>query len=103
LKLAVASKISETCIEATVTLRRVTNLELIYYSEKGDWVTDSHNIVARWRKHFSQLFNVRGFSDIRQRKIHTAEPLVPETSAFEVEKDFCTESMYKIFKDKLQN
>ena len=29
--------------------------------------------------------NVRGFSDVRQTEIHTAEPLVPEPSAFEVE------------------
>jgi len=38
--------------------------------------------LARWRKHFFQLFNV---SDVRQIEIHTAEPLVPEPSAFEVE------------------
>jgi hypothetical protein len=25
---------------------------------KGDLVTDSHRILARWRKHFSQLLNV---------------------------------------------
>jgi len=28
--------------------------------EKGDLVADSHNIVARWRNYFSQLFNVHG-------------------------------------------
>ena len=48
-------------------------------------VTDSHSIVARWRKHFSQPFDVRGVNDVRQTEIHTAEPLVPEPSAFEVE------------------
>jgi hypothetical protein len=48
-------------------------------------VTDYHNIVAKWRKHFPQLFNVHGVSDVRQRKIHTAEPLVPEPSGFEFE------------------
>ena len=32
----------------------------------------------------SQL-NVRGFNDIRQTEIHTAEPLVPEPSVFETE------------------
>jgi len=48
-------------------------------------VTDSHSILARERKYFSQLFNVHGVSDVRQREIHTAEPLVPEPSAFEVE------------------
>jgi len=34
---------------------------------------------------FFQLLNVHGFSDVRQKEIHTAEPLVPEPSAFEVE------------------
>jgi len=53
--------------------------------EKGDLVTDSHNIVARWRKYFSQLFSVHGVKDVRQGEIHTAEPLVPEPSAAEVE------------------
>jgi hypothetical protein len=48
-------------------------------------VTDSHNILARWRSNFSQLFNVHGLNDVRQTDIHTAEPLVPEPSAFEIE------------------
>jgi hypothetical protein len=38
--------------------------------EKGDLVTDSHSILARWRNHFSQLFNVLGVSDVRQTEIH---------------------------------
>jgi hypothetical protein len=29
--------------------------------------------------------DVRGVNDVQQREIHTAEPLVPQTSAFEVE------------------
>jgi hypothetical protein len=49
-------------------------------------VTDSHSIFARRRNHFSQFFHVHGASDIRQTEIHTAKPLVPEPSAFEVEK-----------------
>ena len=32
-----------------------------------------------------QLLSVLGVSDVRQTEIHTAEPLVPELSAFEVE------------------
>ena len=28
--------------------------------KKGDLVAESHGIVARWRKYFSQLFNVHG-------------------------------------------
>jgi len=39
-------------------------------------------------KDFSQLFNVQGgIIDVRQTEIHTAEPLVPEPSVFEVQKD----------------
>jgi len=53
--------------------------------EKGDVVADSHSIVARWRNYFSQLFNVHGVKDVGQAEIHTAEPLVHEPSASEVE------------------
>jgi hypothetical protein len=48
-------------------------------------VTDCHSILARWRNHFFQLFNVHGVNDVRQTEIHTAEPLVPELSALEFE------------------
>ena len=41
--------------------------------------------MARWRNYFSQLLNVHGANDTRQAEINTAEPLVPEPSAFEVE------------------
>jgi hypothetical protein len=34
---------------------------------------------------FFQLLNVHGVSDVRQKEMHTAEPLVPEPSVFEVE------------------
>ena len=47
-------------------------------------VADSHSILARWRNHFSQLLNIHGVNDVRQTEIHTAEPLLPEPSAFEV-------------------
>jgi hypothetical protein len=36
-------------------------------------------------RYFSQILNVHGVSDVRQAEIHTAEPLVPEPSALEVE------------------
>ena len=57
----------------------------IVKDEKGDWVADSHSILARWRNYFSQLLTVYGVNDVRQTEISTTEPLVPETSAFEVE------------------
>jgi hypothetical protein len=52
---------------------------------KGDSVTDCHSILARWRNLFSQLFNVHGVNDVRQTEIRTAEPLVFEPGAFEIE------------------
>jgi len=57
----------------------------IVKDEKGDLVADSHSIVPRWRNYFSQLFNVHGVMDVGQAEIHTAEPLVTEPSASEVE------------------
>jgi len=51
---------------------------------KRDLVTDCRSILASWRNHFSQLFNVYGVIDVRQTEIHTAEPLVPDPSSFEV-------------------
>ena len=49
------------------------------------FATDSHNIMAKWKKHFSQLLNVHGVNDVRQRETHTADPLVSEPSVSEVE------------------
>jgi hypothetical protein len=53
--------------------------------EKDGLVADCHSNLTMWRNHFSQLFNIRGFNGVRQTEIHTAEPLVPELSAFEIE------------------
>ena len=41
--------------------------------------------MTRWRNYFSQLLNVHGAKEVRQAETHTAEPLVPEPSDFEVE------------------
>jgi hypothetical protein len=57
----------------------------IVRDEKGDFVADSHSIMVRWKIFFSQILNVHGVSDVRQAEIHAAEPLVPESSAWEVE------------------
>ena len=48
-------------------------------------VADSHSIVARWRNYFSQPFNVHGVKDVGLAEIPTAEPLVPDPRASEVE------------------
>jgi hypothetical protein len=61
------------------------NILIILIFEKGNLVTDYHNILARWRNHFSQLLNVYGVNNVRQMEMHTAEPMVPEPSASEVE------------------
>jgi hypothetical protein len=59
LKLAVRSKMLGTCIGASVTLRRVyQSITSTVRDEKGDLVAESHNILARWRKHISQLLNI---------------------------------------------
>jgi hypothetical protein len=57
----------------------------ILLDEKGDLITDSPSILAKWRNHFSELLIVHGFSDVMQTEIHTAEPLVPDLGAVEVE------------------
>ena len=57
----------------------------IVNDEKRNWVADSDSILARWRNHISLLPNVHGVTDVRQTEIHTAEHLVPEPSAFEIE------------------
>jgi len=69
----------EAKIEELETNSKIKNIGDLY---KGDLVTDSHSILARWTNHFFQLFNV---SDVRQTEKHTAEPPVPEPGAFEVE------------------
>jgi len=53
--------------------------------DNGDLVADSHSILARWKNFFSQILNVHGVNDVRQTEIYTAEPLVPEQSASDVE------------------
>ena len=58
---------------------------------KGDLVADSHSILARWRNYFSHIVNVHGVNCVRQTEIYTAEPLVPEPSASEV--DLATEKL----------
>jgi hypothetical protein len=53
--------------------------------ERGDLLVDPQKILTRWKNYFCELLNVLGASGIKQTEIHTAEPLVPEPSAAEVE------------------
>ena len=55
----------------------------IVQDEKRDLVTVSHSVSPRWMKFFSQLFVERGFSEVRQTEIHTAEPIVRDPRVFE--------------------
>jgi hypothetical protein len=48
--------------------------------ENGDLLADSHSIVNRWKNYFSQLLNMHNVGDVRQIKVHTAEPLAPGPS-----------------------
>jgi len=41
--------------------------------------------LGRWRNYFSPLKNIHGANDVSQTELHTAEPLVPEPTTFEVE------------------
>ena len=56
----------------------------IVKDQKGDLViqVDTHSILVRRRKHFSQLLNIHGVNDDMHTEIHRAGPLVPEQSAF---------------------
>jgi hypothetical protein len=63
--------------------------------ENGGLLADSNTNVNRWKSYFSQLFSVHNFSDVRQIEIHTAEPLVPGPSHFEVEISIAKLKNYK--------
>jgi hypothetical protein len=53
--------------------------------ENGDLLADSHNILNRWKNHFSPLSNVHSVCDVRQIEIYTVEPFVPDPGPFEAE------------------
>jgi hypothetical protein len=58
-------------------------------------LADSNNILNRWKNYFPQLLNVHKVSDVRQIKIHTAEPLAPDLTSFEVEIPIAKLKRYK--------
>jgi hypothetical protein len=64
--------------------------------KNGDLLADSHSILNRWKNYFCQLLNVHGVSDVRQTRIHTVDPLVPEPRYFEVEIAIEKLKIYKI-------
>jgi hypothetical protein len=46
-----------------MNLGGVTNLTLVK-EKNGDLLTDSHSVLNRWKKYFSQLLNVHRASDV---------------------------------------
>jgi hypothetical protein len=70
------------------------------YQPRSDLVkdkngADSNNILNKWKNYFSKFLNLHRFSDVRHIEIHTAEPLVPEASPFEVEISVAKLKRYK--------
>jgi hypothetical protein len=59
--------------------------------ENCDPLADSHTILNRRKKYFSQLLNVHRASDVRQIEIHTVEPLVSDPKPFEVKSDIANQ------------
>jgi hypothetical protein len=62
--------------------------------DKNGDLSDSFNVLNRWKNYFSQLLNVYNVSDVRQIEVHMAEPLVPGPS-LEVEIAFAKLKKYK--------
>jgi hypothetical protein len=85
LKQTVRTRISDLYSGINEFKRGYQPTTMVVKGETGDLVADSHSILARWRNHFSQLLNIHEVNYVRQTEVHTAEPLEPEPSAFEVE------------------
>jgi hypothetical protein len=66
--------------------------------KNGDVLADSH-IFNRWENYFSQLLNVHRVSNVMRVEMHTAGPLVPVPSSFEVENAIANYSIWS--KEKL--
>jgi hypothetical protein len=64
-------------------------------NENGDLLSVSYNIWNRWKNYSSLLLNVNRVSGVRQIEIHTAEPVVPDPSFFEVEVAIAKLKRYK--------
>jgi hypothetical protein len=53
--------------------------------ENGDLLADFLTILNRWKNYFFQFLNVHRVINVRQIKVHTTKPLVPDPSPFEFE------------------
>jgi hypothetical protein len=63
--------------------------------ENGELLADTNDILNRWQKYFSQLWNVHNISVVRQREMNTAESLVSGPWRLDVEIDFGNIKPYK--------
>jgi hypothetical protein len=53
--------------------------------EKGQMTAHSHSNFKKWKNSFYQLLNAHEMHNVRWTAVHTAEPLMPEHNASEVE------------------
>jgi hypothetical protein len=60
----------------------------IIKNENGNLLADPQSVLNRWKNFFNQVLNVHGVHNFRQKDMQTAEPLVPEPSLVEVEKNW---------------
>jgi hypothetical protein len=63
--------------------------------ENGDLLSDFNDILNRWKNCFPHLLNVHNVSDVGQREVHTAEPLVPGSGCLEFEITIANLKEYK--------
>jgi hypothetical protein len=69
----------------TNEFKKVYQLRTNMKVEMDDLLVDLHKILNRWKNYFCQLLNVHEADGDRQTKMHTAEPVLPESSAFGIE------------------
>jgi hypothetical protein len=79
-----------------MNLRGLPATNNLVKDENHDLLADSHNILNRWKKLFSQLLNVNDVSDVMQIEVHSAEPLVPGPSHLEVQIAIAKLKKYKL-------
>jgi hypothetical protein len=56
----------------------------IIKDENDNLLADPQNVLNSCKNFFNQVINVHGVHNVRQMDIHTAEPLVPESSLVEM-------------------
>jgi hypothetical protein len=80
---------------------------ILVEDERGDLLADFHNVLNRWKNYFS-ITECHRVSAVRQMGKHTAKPLVPEPSFFEVKIAVAKLERYKLpgiklWQNKIEN